>query len=140
MFDNYTQCDHTDCPDQPNNTFTNYWCEQPGLRSIIRGTTPEHFFITPFNVKEIVELTISYKQGYHKVLINKTLDDMQWFDGNTFYYELTQDETRMFEAIPNEPCLVQLTARLNNMDVIVSDVYRLDVLDVLNWDNNEVTK
>lgn len=133
MFDNYEYLDKC----QPNNTFEDHWCEQPGLHNIIRGTTPEHFFITPFQYKEIEELTISYKQGYQKVLINKTLDDIKYFDDNVFYYEFNTDETNMFEAIPNEPCLVQLKARLNNGDIIVSDIYKLQVLNILN-DNDEV--
>lgn len=133
MFDNYD----SDCNCQPNNMFEDHWCEQPGLHNIIRGTTPEHFFITPFKYNEIQELTISYKQGYKKVLINKTLDDIKYFDGNVFYYEFTIDETSLFEAIPNEPCLVQLKAKLNNGDVIVSDIYKLDVLNILNDEVNE---
>lgn len=133
MFDN---CD-SDCNCQPNNMFEDHWCEQPGLHNIIRGTTPEHFFITPFKYNEIQELTISYKQGYKKVLINKTLDDIKYFDGNVFYYEFTIDETSLFEAIPNEPCLVQLKAKLNNSDIIVSDIYKLDVLNILNDEVNE---
>ena len=138
MFDNYT-FDHEVGPNcQPNNTFEERWCNQPGLYTIIRGTTPEHFFITPFQYKEIEELTISYKQGYKKVLINKTLDDIKYFDGNVFYYEFNKDETNMFEAVPNEPCLVQLKAKLNNGDIVFSDIYKLDILNVLDCDNNEV--
>lgn len=127
MFNNY-------CGDaymQPNNTCVYNWCEQPGLHAIIIGSEDEHYFITPFNYSDIKDLSITYKQGYKKVVITKTLDNISYYDGNVFYYKLSKKETEKFYFIPNEKCQVQVKVVLNNGNILFSDIYELDILNTL---------
>lgn len=132
MFDNYQDIS---C-EKPNNMFP-CKCDQIGLKTIIRGTTPEHFLFIPFNPKtEINKIVISYKQGFN-VKVVKTLEDVnEWVQIDptryAIYYKLTQEETNSFNAFLNEPCLVQMKVELGNWDVVESDVYKIKVLDVLN--------
>ena len=119
----------------PNNSF--FLGDPPdGVRNIVRGTTPEHFIHLPFNrLKDVRKLLITYKQD-EVVTINKTLDDIKYAteDPCTVYFQFTEEETNQFKEIKNVPIMVQVRAWLTNYDVVASDIYMIQALDVLNDD------
>lgn len=130
MFDNYQNLDPDYIPDNIHR-----WHLPPdGVRNIVRGTTPEHFIHVPFKLDSDVDnLLITYKQRY--TFIEKTLDDVYTKENDKddiIYFQFTEEETNSFKAIPNEPCKIQMRVLLKNHDVIASDTYEVEVLDVLN--------
>ena len=62
-----------------------------------RGTTPTHIFKTKTDLREAVELFITYKQN-GKVLVEKSIGDVN-IEEDSITTTLTQEETLSFDSI-----------------------------------------
>ena len=88
---------------------------------MIRGTTPTHGFVLPFDTDMIQTIQIIYAQNDETVL-TKGNDDCT-FDGNTASVKLTQEETFLFtEDVPVE---VQVRVLTTDGDAMASHVMRV---------------
>ena len=93
----------------------------------VRGTTPIHQFGLPFDVTVINDFSITYSQN-KKVLIKKTRGQCEIID-NTIYVYLTQEESLRFQA--GKIVEVQLKLLTQDRDVLASNTYRLEVVEIL---------
>lgn len=105
------------------NKLLRYFC-------MIRASTPTHYFTLPteYNIDNIDKILVTYAQK-DKVVLEKTKEDVS-FDGATFYYTLTQEETNLFE----DNVFVEIQVRIKTSDgnALPSDIYHLPVKKVLN--------
>ena len=88
---------------------------------MIRGTTPTHRFVLPFDTDMIQTVQIIYAQNDETVL-TKGNDDCT-FDGNTVSVKLTQQETFLF----TEGACVEVQVRVltTDGDAVASHVMRV---------------
>lgn len=88
---------------------------------MIRGTTPTHRFVLPFNTDMIQTVQIIYAQNDEMVL-TKGNDDCT-LDGNTVSIKLTQQETFLFTE---DVCVeVQVRVLTHDKDALASHVMRV---------------
>lgn len=97
---------------------------------MIRLTTPEHSFVFPESPDVFKEILVTYAQG-NVIILEKHKEDMQ-FDGNRGYYTLSQEETALFST--SGKIRMQLRALTYAGDALATDIYTLNVSDVLNGD------
>jgi hypothetical protein len=96
---------------------------------MIRATTPTHSFELPFDYEQFVsKILITYKQG-DKIVLEKTENDIV-FDGNVVSYELTQEETLLFDR----DIIVDIQVRVltKGEQSLASQVWHKPIEDVLN--------
>lgn len=104
--------------------------------SVIRATTPTHYFTIETDPSQFKRLLITYKQGGNIVLEKEKGDihvEEQTVDEETVYvlsYRLTQEETKLFDM--NAPVYIQIRALTFDGAAPASDIVRIDVEDVLN--------
>jgi hypothetical protein len=93
---------------------------------MIRGTTPNHTFTLPFDVKTIAEIHIIYSQGSRKLVKRKSDCTLK---GNTVTVKFTQDETLSFDSRQ----LVELQVRVltNNGEALASTIWEFTVQRLL---------
>ena len=88
---------------------------------MIRGTTPTHRFVLPFDTDMIQTVQIIYAQNDETVL-TKGNDDCI-FDGNTVSAKLTQQETFLFTE--DASVEVQVRVLTTDGDAVASRVMRV---------------
>lgn len=96
---------------------------------MIRASTPTHFFELPSEYVDFVDkLLVTYSQN-DEIVLEKTEKDAT-FEGQVFYYTLTQEETNLFKA----DVIVEIQIRVKTADgkALPSDIYRIPVKKVLN--------
>jgi hypothetical protein len=96
---------------------------------MIRATTPTHTFELPFDYEQFVsKILITYKQG-KDIILEKTENDIS-FSGNTVSFELTQEETNLF----NGEMIVDIQVRVltKGGEALASETWHKTVNDVLN--------
>ena len=96
---------------------------------MIRATTPTHSFELPFDYEQFVgKILITYKQG-NNIILEKTENDIS-FSGNTVSFELTQEETNLF----NGEMIVDIQVRVltKGGEALASDTWHKTVIEVLN--------
>lgn len=96
---------------------------------IYRGSTPTHSFVLPFDLENIANIVITYRQNGCNVL-SKTMEDN--FDDFTVDMEarqisvqLTQNETQIFTCGPkykNNIVQIQVKVLFESGSVLMSDV------------------
>lgn len=109
---------------------TDYFCMFcPNVDSfIIRGGTKEHSFRLPFELDIVKKLRISYKQN-GQLIMEKNLRDISLIDGDLIYYTLSEKDTLKFS--PDDIVTVQLRAELSTGKVITSEIFYVEVVDVV---------
>ena len=97
---------------------------------IIRGTTPKHEFLLPFDEEIIKELRVTYGQNKH-IILRKTQDEVEFGD-KLISIRLTQEETLLFST--RGSVTVEIKTLLNNGEVISNydEPILLRVVDCLN--------
>lgn len=98
---------------------------------MIKGTTPTHTFILPFDVSNIKESKVTYAQNDSEVL-SKTAVDCTLTE-NKIIVELTQADTLKFDASQNVQ--IQLRVLTQEDKALASKIAVRPVYKVL---NNEV--
>ena len=93
-----------------------------------RLTTPQHYFTFPEDPSIYKTIVITYYQG-DRIVLEKYKEDMT-FTGNVGVCNLTQDETKLFYA--GNKVRLQVRALTETGDAFASDIFTLDVKDVLN--------
>ena len=94
---------------------------------MIRGTTPTHTFLLPFDTASIRSLRITYAQR-GEVVLQKSEADCTC-DGDTLRVQLTQEDTLRFAA--GDRMQMQLRVLTENGDVFASRVLGAEVEDTL---------
>lgn len=117
--------------------------------TIVRGTTPRHSFKLPYDLVQAVGsedgdvslLRVTYKEGIRTIL-EKTEKDIEYIDELNndeclVYFTLTEEETRLFQPTnPNRIVRCQVKVMMSeSKEVLVTPVYRMQVLDSLNEEN-----
>lgn len=90
---------------------------------MIRGTTPTHKFIFPFDTSLCKEIKIIYAQA-DKVIFDKTATQCE-LDGNSVAVKLTQEETLRFDC--KKPVQIQVRALTLGGDALASSIKLVDV-------------
>ena len=90
---------------------------------MIRGTTPKHTFVLPFNTDTIAKARVVYSQTGRPVLIKEHEDLV--LEGNTVEVHLTQQETLDFFC--GKDVLVQVRVLTQTGEAMASDIQRVDV-------------
>lgn len=93
----------------------------------IRGTTPTHQFVLPFDRAFIKELSITYCQN-DEVVIKRNKEECEIID-NTVTVTLTQQDSLSFW--PDEIVEVQIKLLTYDGEVLASPKYRIAVEDAL---------
>lgn len=95
---------------------------------ITRGATKSQSFNLPFDVNVMEDFVITYKQG-DDIVIEKTQEDVTIasFDSTLLYYSLNESETMRFK--PDQDVKVQLKGRLQNNDIIDSEIFTIAIVD-----------
>jgi hypothetical protein len=94
-----------------------------------RASTPTHYFELPSEFEGNLEkVLVTYAQD-NEIVLEKTEADLT-FEGNVFYYTLTQEETNLFQ----DGVFVEIQIRVKTKDGISvpSDIYKVNVQKVLN--------
>lgn len=95
---------------------------------MIRGTTPQHTFLFPFDPATCSEIIVTYQQKGIDVL-EKTLPDMTIDStANTVSYRLTQEETLGFDE---GFVRLQVKAKVGN-NVMASAIMNVPATEILN--------
>lgn len=94
---------------------------------MIRGTTPTHTFLLPFDTASIRSLRITYAQR-GEVVLQKSEADCAC-DGDTLRVQLTQEDTLRFAA--GDRMQMQLRVLTRDGDVFASRVLGAEVEDTL---------
>ena len=91
---------------------------------IYRGSTVTNYFTSDIDLSEVTNLYVTFAQD-HKVIFEKTLDDVEFKDeGKVVAVPLTQEDTIIFKnGLPVE---IQIVATLHNSK-LVSNILRTDV-------------
>lgn len=104
--------------------------------SVIRATTPTHYFTIETDPSLFKRILITYKQN-GAIVLEKTKDEIsvaeETEDEETVYilsYRLTQAETKGFSM--NFPVYVQIRALTFDGAALASDIVKIDVETVLN--------
>ena len=92
---------------------------------MIRGTTPTHTFVLPFETTTVKSAKVVYAQS-DVAIVEKTSCDM---DGNTLSVKLTQEETLKFDCKKNVE--IQLRILTEGDDALTSDIIVVDVMRCL---------
>lgn len=87
------------------------------MAQVIIGTTPTHTFTVDVDLRDAVEIWITYSQS-NKVIINKTLFDGIEVAEDNIVIELTQEDTLKFRQ--NTPVKIQIRAKFGDGSVIKS--------------------
>lgn len=90
---------------------------------MIRGTTPTHTFVLPFDTSVVKSAKVLYAQS-DVVIFEKTSCTM---DGNTLSVRLTQEETLEFDCKKNVEIQLRILTEADDAltsDIIVADVMR----------------
>lgn len=107
---------------------------------MIRATTPKHFFIFQIDPTGFRRILVTYTQG-DKIILEKEKDDLRFeqvvnpctqeteWKG---WYQLTQQETKLFEANSGKPVRVQVRVLTSDGDALASEKKTVSVVDVLN--------
>lgn len=126
MFDNYNNL-------TPPNNQIKFLPHKARFKDIIRrGETTTHYFNIPYEIDDIQDFLISYKQGLG-VIIKKTLIEcgLDNLLGETIITcELSPNETALFDR-KNRDTFTQVALRLTDGSIVYSEKYRLKVVDVL---------
>lgn len=91
---------------------------------LIPGETAVHYFTMPFELSDVSEIIVTYKQrGYivlEKVITASSQDVTFSVDDNktVFYFRLTQEESLLFED--EEDYSVQLNVKMQNTNRVAS--------------------
>lgn len=107
---------------------------------MIRATTPKHSFIFETDPNEFTRILVTYTQG-DTIVLEKEKDDLtieqstnpctqaaEW----TAWYQLTQQETKLFSANSGKPVRVQVRVLTSSGSALASDKKAISVQDVLN--------
>lgn len=95
---------------------------------MIRGTTPTHTFVLPFDSVMVAEVMVIYAQDNEEVLKKDTYDCEK--DGNEIRVTLTQEETLTFDHSRNVQ--IQIRVLTTGGQALASTIYTADVENVLN--------
>ena len=87
------------------------------MANITIGTTPTHTFTVDTDLRDAVEIWITYSQS-NKVIINKTLSDGISVEEDNLVIELTQEDTLKFRQ--NTPVKIQIRAKFDDGSAIKS--------------------
>lgn len=98
---------------------------------MIKGTTPTHTFILPFDVANIKQCKVTYAQNDSEVLSKNAVDCT--LTENKIIVELTQEDTLKFDASQNVQ--IQLRVLTQEDKALASKIAVRPVYKVL---NNEV--
>jgi hypothetical protein len=101
---------------------------------MVRATTPTHKFVLPFDYDAFVTKCIVTYSQCGKIVLEKR-DDEVLHDGNVLTVHLSQEETKLFGAFAQVD--VQIRVLTNTEDVLASQIFHLNVRNVL---NDEVLK
>ena len=89
------------------------------MANIVIGTTPTHTFTVDVDLRDAVEIWISYAQK-SKIILNKTLADGIEVTENSLVVRLTQQDTLAF--IQTSPVKIQIRAKYGDGSAIKSMV------------------
>lgn len=89
------------------------------MANLTIGTTPTHTFTVDADLREAVEIWITYTQS-GKVILNKTLSDGVEVEEESIAVALTQEDTLLFRQ--NQPVKIQIRARFSGGSAIKSTV------------------
>ena len=95
---------------------------------MIKGTTPKHTFVLPFDTILVKQARVSYGQ-YNKEVLCKKVSDCE-IEGNQISCTLTQEETFKFDH--KIPLQIQVRIQTQDGSVISSDIITADVDESLN--------
>lgn len=99
------------------------------MATLVRATTPTHTFVFPSAITQIADdVLITYNQSGNNI-IEKRLSDLT-VSGNNFSLMMSQEETKQFS--PKIPIKVQARVWTTQGKALASDIYELQVQDVLN--------
>ena len=88
---------------------------------MIRGTTPTHSFVLPFETSIVKSAKVIYAQS-DAVILEKASCTME---GNTLSVRLTQEETLKFDCKKNVEIQLRILTEAN--DALTSDIITIDV-------------
>lgn len=89
------------------------------MANITIGTTPTHTFTVDTDLRDAVEIWITYQQN-KKNIINKTMADGIEVSENSLLVKLTQEDTLKFYQ--NNPVKIQIRAKFGDGSAIKSTV------------------
>lgn len=107
---------------------------------MIRATTPKHTFIFDTDPSLFSRILVTYTQG-DKIILEKEKDDLHFEQQQNpctgdnewaGWYQLTQQETKSFEANSGKPVRVQVRVLTPGGDALASEKKTISVVDVLN--------
>jgi hypothetical protein len=93
---------------------------------MIRGTTPTHTWVLPFDASLLKEVSITYMQN-EEIIVKKTEEDCT-MEGNKISITLTQEDTLKLE--PKVRTTVQLKVMTQNKSVMATKPKSISVSDV----------
>lgn len=95
-----------------------------------RASTPTHLFTIPdaVPIDSLKDAMVTYAQ-LNEIVVEKRLEDMH-IDGQVLSIELTQEETIKFRS--NVECMIQLRVLTNEGKCMPSEIFKVQVLNVLN--------
>ena len=93
---------------------------------MIRGTTPTHTWVLPFDASLLKEVSITYMQN-DEIIVKKT-DEYCKTDGNKLSITLTQEDTLKLEA--KVKATVQLKAMTASGTVMATKPKNISVSDI----------
>ena len=97
-------------------------------QTMIRGTTPTHQFVVPFDTSVLSEVLITYAQD-NKLVLTKNIKDCT-IEQDVISVTLTQEETLRFDS--DHHVKIQLRALTTGGDALASQIITRSVGDVLN--------
>ena len=99
------------------------------MANLTIGTTPTHTFTVDADLREAVEIWITYTQS-GKVILNKTLSDGIEVEEESIAVALTQEDT--LKLMPDKPAYIQIRALTADDDyAIASTIVRCSVSNIL---------
>lgn len=93
-----------------------------------QATTPKYTFTFPFKLSTVKSLLITFKQNNKE--LNFDENDVLFLDDYKIEVKLTQKQTAMFQS--TFKCKVQVRVKLNDDNVIASQIEMVDVNPSLN--------
>jgi hypothetical protein len=93
---------------------------------MIRGTTPTHTWVLPFDASLLKEVSITYSQNDENI-IKKTEEDCT-MEGNRISITLSQEDTLKLE--PKVRTTVQLKVMTSNDSVMATKPKNISVSDI----------
>ena len=95
---------------------------------IVTGATPTHTFKVDADLRDAIEIWITYKQD-QKVRLNKTLSDGIIVKEKQVSVKLSQEDTLLFS--PTQDVKIQIRAKFNDGTAIASKVIRTTAYECL---------